>query len=347
MILQTERFSSISNLLEIYRIQARTEGKSEYTLRIYTTALTSFQRFLEIKRYSTDVTQIRPAEIREFISYLQNTKAFMDHPFTGPQQKCLAGHTVNCYLRAIRAVWGWLMAEEFIEVNPFDKIKVPKAPKKVITPFSDDQLRAFFAAIDAKSPAGFRDLTIVQTFLDTGIRLTELTDLKLNEVNLIQRCLKIHGKGNKERIVPIGITLQKALAKYINKYRPNPQYPLADNLFLSKDGMPLTSNRVQSIIEVYAIKAGIEGVRSSPHTFRHTFAISYLRNGGDVFTLQRILGHETLDMVRNYVTLAQSDLQAAHLRCSPIDNLKLKTKPPSAYSARINASNTTQLLASS
>jgi integrase/recombinase XerD len=98
--------------------------------------------------------------------------------------------------------------------------------------------------------------------------------------------------------------------------------------------MPLTPNRIQSIIERHALKAKIQGVRTSPHTFRHTFAISYLRNGGDVFTLQRILGHETLDMVRNYVNLTQYDLQEAHLRCSPVDNLKIKVKKPSVYSPK-------------
>jgi site-specific recombinase XerD len=162
----------------------------------------------------------------------------------------------------------------------------------------------------------------------------------MENVNLVQRCLKVHGKGDKERIVPVGVTVQKVIAKYINKYRPQPIYPLSNNLFLTRDGMPLTPNRVQSIIESYANKAEIKGVRASPHTFRHTFAISYLRNGGDIFTLQRILGHETLDMVRNYVTLAQADLQEAHLRCSPMDNLKMKSRQQSNHSSVYHRSNT-------
>jgi integrase/recombinase XerD len=324
MVCRTECFTSIINLLDTYQIQAKTEGKSPHTIRIYTTALNILQRFLERKGYPTDVTRIGTEAIREFIGYLQNTRAFMEHPFTGPQKKGLTGHTINCYLRAIRAFWSWLEAEEFIETNPFDRIMVPKPPKKVIMPFSEDQIRALLSVIDIKSPIGFRDWTIILTLLDTGIRVTELTDSKLDNVSLVQRCLKIHGKGNKERIVPVGVSVQRALAKYINKYRPTPTYPLSDNLFLNRDGMPLTPNRVQSIIEQHASKANIKGVRASPHTFRHTFAVSYLRNGGDVFTLQRILGHETLDMVRNYVCLAQSDLQEAHLRCSPVDNLKVK-----------------------
>lgn len=325
MVIQTEYFTSLMTLLDTYKIQARTEGKSPNTLRIYATAITILKKFLERKGYSTDVIEINPEEIREFINYLQNTKAFMDHPFTGPQKKGLAGHTINCYLRAIRAFWGWLETEELIEVNPFYKIKVPKPPKKVITPFSEDQIRALLSVIDIRSPIGFRDWIIILSLLDTGIRVTELTELGLDDVSLVQRCLKIRGKGNKERIVPIGVSVQRALAKYINKYRPTPTYPLSDNLFLNRDGMPLTSNGIQSIIERHATKVGIQGVRASPHTCRHYFAIAYLRNGGDVFTLQRILGHETLDMVRNYVNVAQYDLQEAHLRCSPVDNMKIKT----------------------
>jgi integrase/recombinase XerD len=197
-------------------------------------------------------------------------------------------------------------------------------------PFSEDQIRALLGVIDTKSHIGFRNWAIILTLLDTGMRVSELTDLKMNDVNLAQRCLKVLGKGNKERIVPIGVTVQRAIAKYLNKYRPSPLYPLSDNLFLSRDGMPLTPNGVQSMIEKYANSAGITGVRASPHTFRHTFAITYLRNGGDVFTLQRILGHETLDMVRQYVCLAQYDLQEAHLRCSPVDNLKIRSRPPGA-----------------
>lgn len=346
MVFQTQCFTSLGVLFETYKIQAKTEGKSEHTIRIYSTALSIFDRFLVRKGYSTDVTIIGVEDIREFIGYLQNTRAFMDHPFTGPQKKGLTGHTINSYLRAIRAFWGWLLAEEFMEVNPFDQVKVPKAPKKVITPFSENQLRALLETIDTKSPIGIRDSTIIQTLLDTGMRVTELTGLEMGNVNLMQRCLKVHGKGDKERTVPIGVTVQKSLAKYINKCRPQPMYPLSDNLFLTRDGMPVTPNRIQSIIETYANRVGIKGVRASPHTFRHTFAVSYLRNGGDVFTLQRILGHETLDMVRNYVTLAQTDLQEAHLRCSPMDNLKMKSRQQSNRSSIYHRSNTDRPLTS-
>ena len=318
------RFTTLETLLQSYRLQAETEGKSAKTIGIYTTAVTILRNFLEQNRLPTDVTEIGVQEFRRFILDLQGAKTYRDHPFTPPQQKRLTGHTINCYLRAIRAFWSWLASEGIIETNPFDKIRVPKPPKKVILPFTEEQLRSLLAVIDDHAPIGFRDQTIILTLLDTGLRVSELAGLKLADANLNDRSLKVCGKGAKERVVPIGGTVQRAMARYINRYRPRSANQLAEYLFLTRTGEPLTANRVEGIVEAYAKEAGIDGVRCSPHTFRHTFAINYLRNGGDVFSLQRILGHGTLDMVRNYVNLAQSDLQAAHLRCSPVDNMRLK-----------------------
>ena len=323
-MLIASRFTTLDALLESYRLQAETEGKSAKTIGIYTTAVTILRNFLEQNGLPSDVTKIGVQEFRRFILHLQGAEAYNDHPFKPPQQKQLTGHTINCYLRVIRAFWGWLVSEDIIENNPFGKIKVPKPPKKVILHFTGEQLRSLLAVIDEHSPIGFRDQTIILTLLDTGLRVSELTGLKLNDTNLNERSLRVRGKGGKERVVPIGATVQRAIARYINRYRPAPANQFAEYLFLTRAGEPLTANRIESIVETCAKKSGMAGVRCSPHTFRHTFAISYLRNGGDVFSLQRILGHSTLDMVRNYINLAQSDLQAAHLRCSPVDNMRLK-----------------------
>lgn len=330
MIYQTKNLTDLGNLIENYRIEARIEGKSPKTIGIYTTALTIFNKFLKQDGLPADVTQIGVKEIKRFILYLQQVNVFREHPFTRPQQKGLTGHTINCYLRAIRAFWSWLSFEEIIEANPFDRIKIPKPPKKVIVPFTEEQIKNLLASIDTHSPNGFRDRTIILTLLDTGLRVSELCNLKLEDTNLNERSLKVCGKGSKERVVPIGGTVQRALAKYINRYRPQSASQLQDYLFLTRSGEYLTPNRIENIIEGYGIKARVEGVRCSPHTFRHTFAISYLRNGGDVFSLQRILGHSTLDMVRHYIALTQSDLQAAHLRYSPVDNLRLRARKASS-----------------
>jgi len=178
--------------------------------------------------------------------------------------------------------------------------------------------------IDTSRSAGFRAWTTILILLDTGLRANELVGLTLNEVNLEDGIVKVYGKGAKERIVPIGARVQRAIWKYFQHHRPEPANPLCNNLFLTKNGEPITVNRLETIIEYHGKKAQVKGCRCSPHSLRHTFVISYLRDGGNVFSLQRILGHSTLDMVRNYIALTQSDLQAAHLPCSPVDNLRLK-----------------------
>ena len=135
--------------------------------------------------------------------------------------------------------------------------------------------------------------------------------------------LKVLGKGNKERLIPIGKNVQRLLWRYISRYRPEPVMPNSDLLFLTMDGRPLTKDRVDKIMTYYGRKAGLAGVRCSPHTLRHTAAVSFLRNGGDVFSLQRILGHASLEMTRRYCELADIDIKKAHTTASPVDNLRL------------------------
>ena len=135
---------------------------------------------------------------------------------------------------------------------------------------------------------------------------------------------RVLGKGSKERIVPIGVSLQKALWKYMNRYRPEPAHPNVTVLFLSRNGRALAARSVYCRIRQYGEKGGLVGVRCSPHTFRHTFAISYLRNGGDVSSLQRMLGHSSLEVVRIYVNMCRADIKECHRRFSPADNLASK-----------------------
>ncbi len=117
--------------------------------------------------------------------------------------------------------------------------------------------------------------------------------------------------------------MQRLLWKYISRFRPEPANPNCDFVFLTAGGRPITRNRIQKRMALYGERAGLKGVRCSPHTLRHTAAVSFLRNGGDVFSLQRILGHSTLAMTRHYCELADVDVNRAHTTASPVDNLRL------------------------
>ena len=323
-ILQKRSGTKLQVLLDGYRLSSVSEGKSPSTIAIVEASVHYLDEFLVSNGLPNDVTEIGVDELRRFTAYLKERPRFAHHRFTKPQTGQLSGHTINGYMRALQAFWSWLEREDFIQQNPFARLKIPKAPKKIIPIFSEAQLRQLFGAVNISSPIGYRDYTIMLTLLDTGIRCSELTSLRLTDVNLEGRLLKVWGKGNKERLVPIGAKVQKALWKYLTCYRPEPATPRYEQVFLTRDGCPLTKDRLEAIIERYGKKAGITGVRVSPHTFRHTMAVTFLRNGGDVFSLQRILGHSQLEVVRGYVNLTQSDISRVHRRNSPADNLEFK-----------------------
>ena len=310
-------------LLQGYHICARTEAKSPKTIKLTSSVVMLFRDFLVAHGLSCDATRIGVPEIRQFIIYLQATPAYSSHPHTRARTRPLAGHTVNTYLRMLRAFWSWLVREGVIPRNPFFDLRLPKAPHKVIPTFSEDQLRNLIKAINVRTPDGFRDRAMIILMLDTGIRLSELLHLKIEDVDLDQGMLKVYGKGAKERMIPIGDRTQETIWRYIRDYRPKPAMARYDNVFLRRTGTPLDSSRVQVLVRQYGKAIGIHGVRCSPHTFRHTFAITYLRNGGDVFSLQAILGHSGLEIVKHYVNLARTDIKAAHRKFSPADNMCL------------------------
>jgi len=313
--------TELTRLVAGYCLCARSEAKSLKTIDMVRSSVRYLAEYLNRQGLSTDVLDISSREIRMFIVHLQDKKRFADHPFAKPQSGGLSGHTINCYLRSVRAFWSWLISEGVVDVNPFAKVKIPKPPRKIIPTFSELQLQALLAAIDTSTPEGYRDMAIILTLLDTGLRVSELTGLTLGDVHLPEGVLKVYGKGRRERLIPIGKISQRVLWNYINRYRPEPADPRCDLAFLTKDGYSLTKGRVEKIMLKYGNKAGIKGVRCSPHTLRHTGAVMFLRNNGDVFSLQRLLGHSSLEMTRHYCELADTDIKRAHSLASPVDNL--------------------------
>ena len=124
-------------------------------------------------------------------------------------------------------------------------------------------------------------------------------------------------------MVPIGSLVQRSLWKYLNCHRPKPLTETVTRLFLNDNGLPLTKNGIQQMLRRAGRRAGIQGVRCSPHTLRHSFAKHYLLNGGDIYSLQKILGHSSLASVRIYLNLFAADIKKQHQRFSPVDNLAL------------------------
>ncbi len=299
------------------------EGKSPRTIEAAASAVVYFLRFLDAEGQRHDLANLNPYAIRAFILHLRQKRRFSGYPLNKPEpERGLSGHTLNCYLRSRKCFTNWCFAENLLPNDPFEGVKIPKPPKKVIAAFSEEQLAALLAATEPETARGFRNYTIILTLLDTGLRISELCSLKMCDVQLEEGILKVWGKGGKERQVPFGREVQKLLWRYLSLGRPEPNSSLVDTVFLTADGKPLNKDNFGAIMHDLGRKAGLEGVRCSPHTMRHTAAISFLRNGGDAFSLQRLLGHSSLEMTRNYCNIADVDLKRAHRGASPVDHLE-------------------------
>ncbi|MBM4447536.1 MAG: hypothetical protein FJ023_09400 [Chloroflexi bacterium] len=306
----------LENLIQGFRLSCHAEGKSPKTIEWYISFLAVLNRFLEQRQLPTELQYIDKSHIRQFIRYLQTE---VRTPHTG---KALSPATVQGYVRTLKAFFSWLIREDYVNYNPMTAIPVPRAPVKIIDTLTVDHIKRLVDLCRRTDGIGCRNLSILLLLLDSGIRVSELIAIDLDDLNLTEGFITIRGaKGGKERTVPIGSLAQKVLWKYIYTYRPKPLTDSEKKLYLNDKGLPLTRNGIQQMLRRCGKKAGVTGVRCSPHTFRHTFAKNYLLNGGDIFSLQKILGHTSLASVRTYINLFAIDIKKQHQRYSPVDNL--------------------------
>ncbi|MFC2069054.1 tyrosine-type recombinase/integrase [Chloroflexota bacterium] len=310
---------ALGHFIIVYQKFAATENKSNRTIETVTAAVRDFNRFLGVAVNPRDV---KPEDLRNYIENLQDRPKWSGHPHIKTRGEKLSPHSVASYARSIRSFWAWLKREGFIEHNPFKRVKVPKAPRKIVNTFSVEQVNSLLKVIPVKHHSGYRDYAIVITLYGTGLRSSELTGLKLEDVDLGSGQIRVMGKGGKQRSVYMSATVFKVLFKYRHNWRPKVK---SEYLFIHENGQPINRYYLAHRLHAYGKKAKIKGIRCSPHTFRHSFAVGYLRSGGDVFTLQRILGHSTLEMTRHYAEIADSDVEERQKAYSPAE--KLQTKP--------------------
>ena len=181
-------------------------------------------------------------------------------------------------------------------------------------------MRKVLYSFNSNTYLGLRNYTIVRLFLDTGMRLGELSQLQLMDVNLEDGFVMVHGKGGKDRYVPIGREMVKGLWKYI-KTRATMEDFQTSSLFLTEKGRPLTSRAIQLVFKRLDKKINLGNVKLSPHIMRHSFALAYIENGGDPFSLQRILGHSSQETTSKYVNMARTNVKSQHSKYSPGERL--------------------------
>ncbi len=316
-----EKAHKLSELIEYYEVCNRAEGKSPKTISWYSANLKSFRNYLKNRHLPDSLDNIETKLLREYVLYLLKKTRYENHPYTPAKIELLSAATVHGHVRTLRAFFNWLVVEGLAQNNPAKDLKPPKVTRKVVSTLSDEEIGAILNTFSI-SPSDTRNRTLFMLLIDTGLRISELVNLKMDDVHMDEGYLKVMGKGKKERIVPIGNNAQRALQRYLFRFRPKPINPVVQNVFLSQSSNPLTENSMKLMFTRLAKRSGV--YRLHAHLCRHTFATRFLINGGDVFTLQQILGHSTLTMVSHYVNLASSHVVIQHQKFSPLDRLNLR-----------------------
>jgi site-specific recombinase XerD len=260
--------------------------------------------------------------LRSYLTLLRSEAEQSEiHPELLPKKRIRSLRTVRGYYASLSAFLNWAVREELIEKSPMKNIARPKVPRYIPDPFSEQEIRALLTACKSLTDRSSLRMTAMLLFLlDSGTRVGEMLKLKLADLNLEQGRAKVMGKGAKERYVYFGKATKRILWRYISLARPEPM-PNVENLFLTFDGRPVAQRQFSHMLSKLGETAGVNKVH--PHRFRRTAAVQFLRNGGNIFALQKLLGHESLEMVRRYVELASNDVAEAHQKASPVDGWRL------------------------
>lgn len=230
--------------------------------------------------------------------------------------------SANIRLRAIRTFFNYLKDMGYIEGKV--KVKLLKQDKTIIKTFTAEQVVKLVAKpknINDLSFAQYRDYVMINFLLGTGVRLATFVAIKIGDVDFINNEIRLrHTKNRDQYIIPLSLSLGKILQEYLKIRGGEPQ----DSLFCNSYGEPLKKRTIQDRIKFYCQeRLGKEALsyRCSPHDFRHTFAVMYIRNGGDLLSLQKLLGHNTLEMTRRYVNLLNDDIKSKFAEFSPLDSV--------------------------
>jgi len=310
-------------------------GKSHHTIRNYRN---SYKKLLLYFADDPPFALITRDQLVAFFAWLQEEYVSEPDGVAPRGRISLSPKTILNIHTDLSALWTWAVNEGIVEENIVRTIDPPPVEPPVIKTFTKEEIAALLKACDQSRtwktrqttantrPTADRDHAIILVLLDTGIRAQELCDIEIDDLNLGANSIKIGGKGRgrdkKERYVCIGKRTVRALWKYLTPRLKSTNGE--DRLFVvcpEDDFRPMSRDILGRLLRRIGNRAGISKVH--PHRFRHTFAINYLRNGGDVFTLQALLGHSSLDMVKRYTRMAQIDCANAHKSASPVDNWRL------------------------
>ncbi len=288
-------------LIESFLIDRRSQGLSPDTIEFYTKKLQYFQKYCE-RQALTQISQLTSDFIRKYLLELSETH----NP--GGMHACF---------RPLRTMLYWIEEEEIMPTgwkNPIRRVKAPKLPTDPIEPVQIEEIHQLLKTCQSNY-AGARDKAMMLGLLDTGARAKEFLDINLEDVDMATGAVMIRqGKGRKPRMVFLGRKTIRAIRGYL-RYRHD-NYPA---LWVSTRGERMTYAALRCLLRRRAEKIGMKSI-PTPHDFRRAFALVMLRNGVDIFALQKLMGHSDLQILRRYLAQTDQDIHTAHMRGSPVDS---------------------------
>ena len=278
------------------------QGVSQHTLAAYKTDLTHFAHYLNAQRLAP-LPELHEAEIRRYVQHRQQQ---------GHSQRSIAR-----FISSTRKFYRYLLRTEVRDDDPSAHVQAPKQARHLPQSLSEADVEALLEAADTTTCLGLRDRCMLEVLYATGLRVTELIGVRLSEISSRQGVVRITGKGDKERLVPLGEEALDWLQRYLQHSRPElAQGQLLDTVFLSTRGTQMTRQTFWHRIKALALTAGLPA-DLSPHTLRHAFATHLLNHGADLRALQMLLGHADIATTQIYTHVARARLQALHSEHHP------------------------------
>lgn len=270
-------------------------GLSKNTIESYSRDLEKLVKFLDENNSNSSPIKIDEESIQAFIYHT----AKLVNPRS--QARIISG---------LRSFFDYLVFEDYRKTNPTDLIETPKIGRKLPDTLSENEINSLIQAIDLSHPQGERNRTILEVMYSCGLRVSELVTLKISDLFFEEGFIRVIGKGNKERFVPIHYQAQKYITTYINEIRNHikPLKGFNDTLFLNRRGKSLSRQMIFTILKNLASDIGLKK-KISPHTLRHSFATHLLKNGADLRAIQQMLGHESITTTEVYVHLDKTYLK--------------------------------------
>lgn len=282
---------------------------SAHTLESYGLDLRQFLQFLEEERLN------RPEDIdhlvlRRYLAYLK--------------ESALAKTSIARKIACLRTFFKFLCKQDYLKENPTLGVATPRREKRLPEFMYPEEINALLTMPDLSTELGIRDQAILELLYSSGLRLQEVVNLKLEDLDLSRGYLRVMGKGSKERLVPLGGVAQRILLRYLKEVRPNlvkknTSYHLQfqNNVFLNYQGTVLRGRSIQRMVAKYLKKLVILKRKITPHTFRHTFATHLLENGADLRVVQELLGHVDISTTQIYTHVTKERIRSIYLKTHP------------------------------